>query len=332
MKIYSMIISIKKNLITIFCIVFIIMIVVYSKSSIGAVKSGLELWINNVVPTLFPFFIATEILCHTNIINLLGKLLEKPVSKIFNVPGEGVFPLIMGMICGYPSGAKIVANLKKEKILNSEEAERLIAFTNNSGPLFVLGTVGVSLLKSSHIGYILLISHIISCILVGVIFRNWKKLSVKSYSRMRNIEEKNVQLKDFGGILSNSIRTSTATVVNIGGFVVWFSVIISILNSSGFFLVTGHFFEKLNIPSEIGNGIISGIIELTNGVKNMSLIPVTNINICIVSFLIGFGGISVLFQVYSIISKENIPIKPYLYGKLLQGIVSFAITGILLII
>ena len=58
----------------------------------------------------------------------------------------------------------------------------------------------------------------------------------------------------------------------------------------------------------------------------MSILPTNNLNICIISFLIGFGGLSVLFQVYSIIAKENISIKPYFYGKFLQGIISFFLT------
>ena len=78
-----------------------------------------------------------------------------------------------------------------------------------------------------------------------------------------------------------------------------------------------------------GNGVIGGIIELTNGVKQISIFELNEINISIISFLIGFGGLSVLFQVYSIISKENISIKPYFYGKLLQGIISFFVTFLL---
>ena len=72
---------------------------------------------------------------------LFGKIIEKPVKKLFNVPGQGAIALIMGIISGYPVGAKIVCDLKKRNICTKEEAERLLAFTNNSGPLFILGTV-----------------------------------------------------------------------------------------------------------------------------------------------------------------------------------------------
>lgn len=327
---YFFIKKIKKNLVSIISILFIIFLVMYSKENILAAKEGLDLWINNVIPSLFPFFIATEILCQTNIINILGKILQKPISKLFNVPGQGVFALIMGTISGYPSGAKIVSNLKKEKIITLEEAERLISFTNNSGPLFIIGTVGVSLLKNQKLGYLLLISHIISCLFVGFIFRNWKK-NFKISKNENNFEnDKNLDFKDFGEILGDSIRKSIITITSIGGFIIIFSVIISMLNSSGFFETTGQIFEKIGISKNIGNCVISGIIELTNGVKNMSILPLNNINISIISFLIGFGGLSVLFQVNSIISKENISIKPYIYGKILQGFISFFITFLFL--
>lgn len=196
--------------------------------------------------------------------------------------------------------------------------------------MFVLGTVGISLFGNNKIGYTLLISHIISCILVGIIFRNWKKDSIHS-SKFSNKEEnrKQVSIREFGEILGNSIKKSIYTILNIGGFVVIFSVIISILNSSGVLNIIGDFCSYINIPREIGNSIFSGLIELTNGVKNISLIPCNNLTICITSFLIGFGGISVLLQVYSIICKNNISIKPYFYGKLLQGLISFFITAII---
>ena len=219
---YAKIISLKKNLLSILTILFIIALILYSKSNIQSAREGLNLWLNNVVPSLFPFFIATEILVNTNVITVLGKLLEKPVSKIFNVPGEGAFALIMGMICGYPTGAKIVTELKAKQVLTLEEAERLLAYTNNSGPLFILGTVGVTMLGSEQIGKILLISHLISCLIVGLIFKTWKNSFFGDTSKKMNfskaIEEtpqKN-HPKNFGEILSSSIKNSITTIVTIG--------------------------------------------------------------------------------------------------------------------
>ena len=97
---------------------FILFLLVFSKNNLVAAKSGLSLWANSVLPSLLPFFIATELLGYTNVVPMCGKLLNRFMRPIFNVPGEGAFALLMGIISGYPVGAKIVANLKENKLCN----------------------------------------------------------------------------------------------------------------------------------------------------------------------------------------------------------------------
>ena len=72
-------------------------------------------------------------------------------------------------------GAKLACNLKESKVCTKYEAERLIAFTNNSGPLFIIATVGISMFHSKEIGFLLLFTHLLASLTVGFIFRNWKK-------------------------------------------------------------------------------------------------------------------------------------------------------------
>ena len=169
------ILMLKKHILTFIICVFPIFILLFSQNNIVAVKSGLLLWVNNIIPSLFPFFIATELLMHTNIVNQLGIILNRLMKPLFNVRGEGAFAFVMGIISGYPVGAKIATNFRQNNVCTKEECERLLSFTNNSGPLFVIGTVGILIFKSSTIGILLFITHIISSISVGIIFRFWKK-------------------------------------------------------------------------------------------------------------------------------------------------------------
>ena len=120
---------------------FTFCLLIFSKSNLPAVKSGLALWANSVVPSLFPFFVATELLMHTNIITLLGHLLNRFMKPLFNIRGEGSFAFIMGIISGYPVGAKIASNFRQNNICSKEECERLLSFTNNSGPLSLVQLV-----------------------------------------------------------------------------------------------------------------------------------------------------------------------------------------------
>lgn len=186
---------------------------------------------------------------------MFGRFLKKPIQKIFNVPGEGAIAIIMGIISGYPTGAKIVVNFREKNICSKEEGERLLAFTNNSGPLFILGTVGISLFGDAKIGYLLLISHIISSLTVGIIFKNWKKEKSKSYTDLvKKVEKpKNIGVRDLGEILGTSIKKSITTILNIGGFIVIFSVILSILENIGFFNIIENVCRVFEIEKGIRN-------------------------------------------------------------------------------
>ena len=301
--------SLRKNFVTILLCIFTICLVLFSKTNLVAAKNGLILWATAVVPSLFPFFVATEMLSYTNVVSYLGKWLTPIMKPIFGVPGEAAFAFIMGLISGYPVN---------QQIITYEEAERLLAFTNNSGPLFIIGTVGITLFGNTSIGILLFVTHVLACISVGIALNIFTKHQRKSTSLSTNIKNtkpsnynSSISFSSLGEILGNSIKNATSTIFLIGGFVVIFSVIISILNHS-------HI-----LPSnKLLEASISGIVELTNGVSLVSNIHFKSIsiNIILCAFLLGFGGISVLLQVVSIVSKNKISIKKYIYGKLLQGI------------
>ena len=309
---------------------FTICLVIFSNTNLSAAKNGLILWSNSIVPSLFPFFVATELLSHTNFTYYLGKVLNRFMKPIFNIRGEGSFAFIMGIISGYPIGAKIAVNFRQNKICSKEECERLLSFTNNSGPLFIIGTVGITMFGNSTIGFLLLITHLLASITVGFIFRFWKyntNSEMNSYNSYINSND-NLTLSNLGGIIGNSITSSINTILLIGGFVVLFSVIISILKTSQLLDILANciqpLFYLLHIPEKFSFGFISGIFELTNGLNTICSIPEKHlsINIIMASFLLGLGGFSVLLQVWSVIAKTDLSIKPYILGKLLHACIS----------
>ena len=334
------VVSFKKMIIPIIFILFTVFLVVFSQSNLVAAKNGLKLWANSVVPSLFPFFIATELLGYTNIVPLLGKLLNKIMKPIFNVSGEGAFPLIMGIISGYPTGAKIVANFRKNGICTKAEAERLLAFTNNSGPLFIIGTVGISMFGYSKIGLLLLVTHILASLTVGFIFRFWK-FNDNEYIDIRGnasttSSNKEIKFSDLGKIIGNSISNATSTILMIGGFVVLFSVIISILKNTYFIIAVSNVINPIcnffGLMTNYSTSIVSGLLELTNGLNLVTSINDGNIsnNIIVSAFLLGFGSLSVLLQVFSVISDTDISILPYFLGKCLQAVFAALYTFVFL--
>ena len=314
------VVKLKRNFLPLLFLCFTFCLLIFSKSNLPAVKSGLLLWANSVVPSLFPFFVATELLINTNIVTQLGNVLNKYTRSLFNVSGAGGFAFIMGIISGYPVGAKIACDFRQNNICTKEECERLLSFTNNSGPLFIIGTVGI----------LLFITHVLACITVGIVFRFWKRnktynkdfVAISKNSKKNNI----VSFSNLGEVLAESITNGISTILLIGGFVVIFSSVISILKTSGIlnllaFLIT-PLFNILHIDTSFAIPLISGLLEITNGISGISNIAIKkiSINIILTAFLLGFGGISILLQVLSITSKTDLSIKPYIYGKLLHGL------------
>lgn len=165
-------------------------------------------------------------------------------------------------------------------------------------------------------------------------FRFWKVK--KEHFRFENVNtytNKNVDIQNLGEVLGSSIKNAINTVVMIGGFVVLFSVINSMLDNTHFFdVLTTIFspvFNLLGLPINLCDSIFSGIIELTNGVSKVCT-NTNSLNIIVCAFLLGFGGLSVLLQVLSITSKSNISIKPYIIGKFLHGCIAAIYTFLFL--
>lgn len=332
----------KKKVLSITFILFAFFLIIYANSNLIATKNGLKLWANNVIPSLFPFFIAVELLNHTNIAYFFSLLLDNYMRPLFNVPGVSAYPFIMGFISGYPVGAIIVSDLYSKGTCTKEEAERMLIFTNNSGPLFILGTVGISFYSNSMFGIILLATHILASLTVGIIFgqlsiffrrTNKKNKANYSISNYKIKPKPDIVFSNLGEILGTSIASAIKSIIMIGGFVILFSVIISILEKSGIlYLIAKILSSFLHIDNKLIVGVLSGIIEFTNGLSKISEVHLPNISVNIIfsAFILGFGGISVTLQVLNIISKANLSIRKYFIGKIFQGIIAAFYTMLLL--
>ena len=335
----------KEKSISIIFILYLFFLVLFTKSNFNAAKKGITLWANNVVPSLFPFFVAVELLKHTNLIYFLSIKLDKYMKPIFNLPGVASFPFVMGLISGYPVGAKIVSDLYSNKLCTQKEAERMLAFTNNSGPLFIIGTVGCSFYSNTSIGILLLISHILSSICVGIILGIISRIksatntftanSTQSAStnNFSSLLQDDIKIADLGGILGSAIVSAIKSILMIGGFVTIFSVILSILNNTKILTIISYFISNIfHINPDYIVGLLTGFLEFTNGLYKISTInnKMLSINLILSSFIIGFGGISVTLQVLNIISKNKLSIKTYIFGKLLHGTISALFTFLIL--
>lgn len=299
-------VKIKKNthiyIITIFIVFFNLIIIIFPKEIMNSVKTGLLLWFNFVLPALLPFMISISLLKSTPFPLILSKVLSPVTNRLFGISSYGIFALVSGMISGYPMGAKIVSELYSEKKLCKSEAQYLLSFTNNSGPLFIIGTVGTGLLSSPHTGFFLILIHYISALLIGII-QPRKKAIITSLN--------NTYTFNIGKELKKSISNSIEAIVLVGGYIVFFSILCTILQS----LIASY-----NINTYI-KAVIFGILEITNGCKELTYI--NRLSLSLISGIIAFGGLSIHSQSIGYISATDLSALRYMFFKVLQGIFAF---------
>ena len=131
------------------------------------VKKAFELCINSVIPSLFPFFILSELIMAYMTYHPPQKFASL-YQKIFKFDKSTLPVFLSGIISGYPVGAYMVENLYQNNNISKTDATDLICFTNNSGPMFIICTIGMGMLKNLKSGIILYLIHIASAIITGI--------------------------------------------------------------------------------------------------------------------------------------------------------------------
>lgn len=321
--------------------------IIFPEESFAASLRGLNMWWEVVFPSLLPFFIMAELLISFGVVKFIGVLFEPIMRPLFNVPGVGSFALSMGMASGYPAGAKISARLREEKQVSKFEAERLISFTNASSPLFIFAAISVGFFHDVKLGLLLGVSHYIGTILVGICMRfhgrskespsshkNSKYVSIgQAWGEMHTARIK--QNRPIGVILGDAILNSVHTLLMVGGFIIFFSVLTKLIDIIGIATMFSHIiafvFQHLGIPGEFALPFFSGLFEITQGAQSLSDAStyVMLSQIAIVSFILGFNGFSVQAQVASIMAKTDIRFIPYFISRILHGIIASILTIIL---
>jgi sporulation integral membrane protein YlbJ len=329
----------KTVLLAVSVTIMAVSLIVYPDESFKASIRGLDMWWEIVFPSLLPFFIISEMLIGFGIVKFIGVLLEPLMRPVFRVPGVGGFVWAMGMASGFPAGAKITARLREEKQISRIEAERLVAFTNSSNPLFIFGAVSVGFFNNPQLGIILALSHYIGNVCVGLMMRYHGRHDIEEQKNEKNkskfpirtalIALHRTRIKDnrpIGKLLGDAVTSSIQTLLMIGGFIILFSVVNKILFHLHITAFFANIFEiilkALSIPGSLSIPLISGMFEITQGsqlasqAQDASLLQMA----IITSFVLAFSGFSVQAQVASILAQTDIRFQPFFIARIFHGV------------
>lgn len=285
----------------------------FSKPVSAATVHALELCINALLPSLFPFLVLSSFLISSGALTPVTSILGRTMHRLFRLPGCCSAAILLGIIGGYPVGARTVSQLYRSQICNKKDAEKVLLFCNNAGPPFFIGVIGANLLNDAALGCRLYFIHLFSAMIIG--------LAVSVKSRRKATEAINVVVQDpRSPLLPAVLQAVTGSIpvfLNICAFVLLFAVLLCLLQQSGLLLLF-----SAQLPGEplLWNGIISGILELTSGADILagSTLPL-QIQLPLLSFLCGWGSLSVQMQTVSILHEADLPAKRYLLAKAIHG-------------
>ncbi|MBM7581914.1 sporulation integral membrane protein YlbJ [Caldicoprobacter guelmensis] len=310
----------------------------FPQQSLQAALIGLDTWLKNVFPALLPFFITSEMMIALGLVDFFAVLLRPVMKPLFRCSGKSSFIWAMSITSGYPVGAKLTASFLEKGDITVHEAQRIMAFCSTSGPLFMLGAVGVGMLNSSAAGKVIAASHYIASIIVGLLFRFYIPSGRIKSQKTDNpptfkealsamLAARKKDSRTLGEMLGDAVRNSMNTLLYIGGFIILFSVIINILLKINLINAISQilmpFILPLGIRPQLLPGLIGGIFEMTAGCKLISqtIAPLPQ-KIILSAFVISWSGFSIHCQVMGFLSRHGLSLSLYMKAKLLHGILA----------
>ncbi len=311
----------KITLLSLPIIAVLIALIVSPSVYIDSFYNGLLIFCISVLPAMFPFFFFTKLLTAFGFADAAATLTAKPVKYLYNAPSIGGYVLFMSLISGYPIGAKLIADFYETNRINASQAKKTLAFTSTSGPLFILGTIGVAAFENYTAGVVILISHITATLLNGFIYRG-------KYSATADYIPK-LPPTDYDKALSESVYSAVISILIVGAYIALFNMVGDMLTDIGILplFAKGLSYIMPNAYAEVCNGLSFGLIEMTRGciILSKTALPLT-VNIPCATFIITLGGAGITIQSMTFLSKCKVNPFYYLLTKLTQSILALGIS------
>ena len=303
-------------------------LILWPEEAMAAMTRSMALCANVVVPSLFPFFVLSSLVVELGLARYLGRLLEPVMATLFRVNGSCAAALALGVVGGYPVGARTAIALYQNGQCSRSETERLLAFCNNCGPAFILGVVGTGIFGSSWVGMLLYLIHLTASLLVGILFRFYKPHDAPI---LRRVDPTRFQTVSISGAFTRAVTGAMQAALNICAFVMVFGAALGLLAKSGALDLAAGVLATILSPLGLTHPqavqLLSGLLEMTAGVSALTDGTLTG-RMSMAAFLLGWAGLSVHCQVMSFLGDSGLSPATYLCGKALHGLFSALLLGL----
>ena len=317
-----------RRLLSLCTIMLLILLLTFPKASLHGAEKGILLWFNVIVPTLLPFIIVSHLIVNLRLTTYIAKVFYPFLHHLFAVTKHGCYVIIIGLLTGFPVGAKACGDLVTDRMITKKEGQYLLTFCNNASPMFIISFIAITTLNIGSHKYMLLALIYISALLTAIIYRCVHKISTSTFiEENKTIHSKNLSIASLEqpkssrlsfAIVDHAILDGFEVITKVGGYIILFSILSSIILS-----VT----PANNVLSYTG----VGFLEITNGINAIgdSTLALST-KIALILSLTSFGGLSSVAQTKSVIDESGLSIKCYTLYKLLNACITFVLVVLFL--
>lgn len=277
---------------------FCVLMVIFPQAAVYSAQKGISLWASSVLPALLPFFICA------NFLNYMGAV------RVFR---PSLFPFVMSVLSGYPMGAKIIGDMRRDNAVSISEAKRLISFCSTSGPTFMVGAVGVGMMGSASAGVLIACAHYLAAVANGLFY---SRFFPKPKSISTSIRHKRGELLD---IFTEAILSAFKSLAIILAYIILFMFLTDLMHLGGFF-------SWIHTPAL--RAVAKGFFEMTVGcgaLSECSGLPL--VWKCVfANMVLSWGGLSIIGQTMSMLSGSGIRLSYFAMTKLTHSLFAGILT------
>ena len=255
-------------------------LLIWPSAAAEGVRRGLSLAAESIIPSLFPFFVLSALAGELGVPQRLARRLSAPMGRLFGLPGTGAAALLAGVLGGYPLGAA-----------------------------FLIGAAGAGVFGSVRAGLALYAAHVLAALSSGLVMRGRGRSVMSTLPEVPHPRP---------GAFARSVTASVGNILNVCGFVVIFSALVSALEAAGIFTrLAGGLSLASGLELSASRALLTGFFELGGGIGALRGCSPTRTNFALAALIIGWGGLSVHMQTAS--AARGVPMRRHLAGRILSA-------------
>ena len=299
---------------TVFLLFFVLLLLVANPSRyFDSVARGVRIFAYSVLPSMLPYFFFTKLLTSIGGAEALSRTVGRPVGKIYKVGGACGYALVMSVLSGYPVGARILSDLCGQGLISEKDARKAASFCSTSGSMFVLGSVGASILGDVKAAWVILVAHYLGALLNGVLYCSFGKGGGGRFLPL-------LPSKNADDVLAGAMYESVISLALVGGFIAVCNLSADMVSD-----LLKWLGWKIEEGSVLGATVFS-LFEVTRGCMLFSSCDLPRaVKTACAAAAVSFGGLSVLLQSLAFLGKCGVKAWKMTLMKATQAALTFGI-------